>query len=52
MLILAYHIAKLAKFQNNGLTIREQKNGIENFYNLLLTEYEVCVPTLSSLNLT
>ena len=30
---------KSAKFENNGLTIVEQKNVIENSYNLLLTEF-------------
>ena len=32
------HIAKLAIFENNRLTIGEQKNAIENFYHLLLSE--------------
>ena len=31
------HIAKLATFENNRLTIEEQKNAIENFKTLLLT---------------
>ena len=33
------HIAKSAIIENNSLTIGEQKNAIENFYNLLLTEF-------------
>ena len=35
------HIAKLAIFKNNRLTIGEQKNAIQNFYNLLLTEFRL-----------
>ena len=38
-LILREHIAKLGIFENNGLTIGEQKNAIEKFYTLLLTEF-------------
>ena len=34
-----FHIAKLVIFENNGLTIGEQKNAIQNFYNPLLTEF-------------
>ena len=33
------HNAKLAIHENNGLTIGEQKNPIQNFYNPLLTEF-------------
>ena len=33
------HNAKLAIHGNNGLTIGEQKNAIQNFYNPLLTEF-------------
>ena len=32
-------MTKLAIFENNRLTIGEQKNAIQNFYNLLLTEF-------------
>ena len=35
----AKHITKLGIFKNNGLTIGEQKNAIEKFYTLLLTEF-------------
>ena len=34
-----YHIAKLATFENNKLTIGKQKSTIENFYILLLAEF-------------
>ena len=38
------HNAKSAIHENNGLTIGEQKNGIRNFYNLLLTEFrDMCL---------
>ena len=33
------HSAKQAIHENNGLTIGEQKNTIQNFYNPLLTEF-------------
>ena len=33
------HIAKSGIFENNGLTMGEQKNAIEKFYTLLLTEF-------------
>ena len=33
------HIAKLAIFENNRLTIGEQKNAIQNMYNQMLTEF-------------
>ena len=33
------HNAKLAIHEKNWLTIREQKNAIQNFYNPLLTEF-------------
>ena len=35
----SYHNAKLAIHENNRLTIGEQKNAIQNYYNLLLTEF-------------
>ena len=35
------HIAKSAIFENNRLTIGQQKNAIQNFYNLLLTEFRL-----------
>ena len=35
------HIAKSVIFENNRLTIGEQKNAIQNFYNLLLIEFRV-----------
>ena len=34
-----FHIGKSGIFENNGLTIGEQKNAIEKFYTLLLTEF-------------
>ena len=34
-----YHIAKLVIFENNGLTIGEQKNAIQNFYNPLVQNF-------------
>ena len=34
-------IAKLVIFENNRLTIGEQKNAIQNFYNPLLTEFRL-----------
>ena len=37
--LYGYHIAKSGIIENNGLTIGEQKNAIEKFYTLLLTEY-------------
>ena len=33
------HKSKSVIFENNGLTIGEQKNAIKNFYNLLLTDF-------------
>ena len=33
------HIAKSAIVEYNSLTVGEQKNAIQNFYNLLLTEF-------------
>ena len=38
------HIAKSVIFENNRLTMGEQKNAILNFYNLLLTEFRVLTP--------
>ena len=35
------HIAKFIIFENNMLTIGEQKNAIHNFYNLLLKEFRL-----------
>ena len=33
------YIANLLIFENNKLTIGEEKNAIENFYNLFLPEF-------------
>ena len=38
---MSKHIAKLAIFENNRLTIGEQKNTIQNFYNILLMEFHL-----------
>ena len=34
-----FHNARLVIYENNGLTIGEQKNAIQNCYNPLLTEF-------------
>ena len=42
-LYIGLHIAKSVIFENNRLIIEEQKNAIQNAYNLLLTEFRVMV---------